>query len=44
MDVNLANQLLIPKSIISLKEYIYGKVKVEIKDLHLSVDDYKFVS
>ena len=44
INVNLANELLIPKSNIIEKEYIFHKKQNEIKGLQVTIDEYEYIS
>jgi hypothetical protein len=44
ININLANQLLIPESNIIEKEDIFRKKQYEIKELQVTIDDYEYIS
>jgi hypothetical protein len=44
ININLANQLLIPKSNIIEKEDIFRKKQIEMKELKVTIDDYEYIS
>jgi hypothetical protein len=44
ININLANQLLIPEPNIIEKEDIFCRKRYEIKELQVTIDDYEYIS